>query len=103
MTTKHTPGPWTWTADLCDPREPRIISAADGIEGAQVWWQGSADEADANARLIALAPEMLEALKAEVERIETLHTLKVRQAIPDWFERLAALRALIARAEGGQP
>ena len=60
MTTKHTPGPWTHHP------EDNIILDASGRR--LIEWQArsvsvSVEERDANARLIAAAPELLEALE----------------------------------------
>jgi len=73
MSAKHTPGPWQHSAKL---------SASENHRGFTVWnsdgW-GLADvqpadedgrEGEANARLIAAAPELLEALQAVVSQLE---------------------------------
>lgn len=95
MSTKHTPGPWTteknehgyWVGatnptnkPVCDVhlfcidnREPQVFSH---------------DETLANARLIAAAPEMLEALQGVVGR-----------SPDDWYEKV---QAAIAKATGKQ-
>jgi hypothetical protein len=54
MHTKHTPGPWIVTGNFidCDTPPCRIAVAL------------ASPEMEANARLIAAAPELLEALKA---------------------------------------
>jgi hypothetical protein len=57
--------------------------------------QGDHDEAIANARLIAAAPEMLEALKAAVEAWETTGANFVSG--PKW---VIEARNIIAKAEG---
>jgi hypothetical protein len=65
MNTKHTQGEWelsqkAGTNDLC-----RIKDDRGGII-ADAYWLGEGrgkDEAEANAKLIAAAPELLEALK----------------------------------------
>ena len=77
MTTKHTPGPWLLrttptSAGLC-----HIVSAADW-RGAFIYGDGirkgvddalpKAQELAANARLIAAAPDLLEALQALVNQ-----------------------------------
>lgn len=55
--TKHTPGPWTARGPLVDiPNGPSAIRCSD---------TGETSEQDcANARLVAAAPDMAEALKA---------------------------------------
>ena len=68
METKHTPGPWTVTADgagwyiECSPERGHSVAyirAEIGDEDQDT----SDDEKESNARLIAAAPELLEALK----------------------------------------
>lgn len=90
-TPKHTPGPW-------DCRDGGVIVGGPFKE----WARGSAqsqvalvtlydvysDERDANARLIAAAPEMLEALK-RVVAVADRRTVE--------FD---AARSAIAKAEG---
>ena len=76
MNVKHTPGPWLFrtaptSAGLC-----HIVSAADW-KGAFIYGDGirkgvddalpKAQELAANARLIAAAPELLEALRDLVD------------------------------------
>ena len=55
---KHTPGPWT--------KDRNIIEDAEGQEIARVAYEQSG-YVQANARLIAAAPELLKALKAIIE------------------------------------
>lgn len=57
MTTKHTPGPWVAHCTY-------ISGSTDDVSIATCSYRGKVDlaEAEANARLIAAAPEMLEAL-----------------------------------------
>ena len=56
---KHTPGPWSFSSDLNDKKQS--IEASEFIHIALV------DASIPNARLIAAAPEMLEALAAIVK------------------------------------
>lgn len=81
----HTPGPWTLGTDPRYPAEPCVDAIVDGV----VWHValchmglGPDDSsAEANARLIASAPELYAALK------EALPALR------NEFERLAATHA----------
>jgi hypothetical protein len=85
----HTPGPW------------RVINDDAGTEivgamGSSIarWDFALMDEADANARLIAAGPDLLEAAKlatATVEAAGGQHVFK---------EMYAALQVAIAKAEG---
>jgi hypothetical protein len=87
---EHTPGPWTvegpvalrggdyWSVILPGLEEPIDLYAADNGE--------------ANARLIAAAPDLLEALQEIIKWNEVQH----------WFNFNAA-RAAIAKATGAIP
>ncbi len=82
MTSKHTPGPWRIQATIYS-RQPQIVNE----HGAFV-----ADTDAHNAHLIAVAPEMLEALE------------KIEQQL-DYGQIQAALiiaRAAIAKVRGTQ-
>jgi hypothetical protein len=57
---KHTPGPWR-IADEGSSEDGPLIIAPDDFAFVQVY--GNNKKAKANARLIAAAPEMFEALK----------------------------------------
>lgn len=101
---KHTPGPWEyvpstehhgpyvsapWGGDVCDcyvMSNPRTASVRNGGTSYPINHQG--ERADANARLIAAAPEMFEALTT---------LLKYEPAEEkDW----AKARAALAKARG---
>ena len=88
--TKHTPGPWEAVGlTVCQvPPGGREI-----IFGAHNTRSGDKDERQANARLIAAAPELLEALRGLVETSETRDRLAIEDA-------LIHARAAIAKAEG---
>jgi hypothetical protein len=71
-TQKHTPGKWTAKQDTANGNDRFILSGRNGAFGH---WQGWAadgvtteEEDAANARLIAAAPDLLEALE-ELTRI----------------------------------
>ena len=65
----HTPGPWSIDHDPCFSIDPHSVAiSADGHESlAQVVWrmedEGRSLRCEANARLIAAAPELLEGEK----------------------------------------
>ncbi|MGY2363714.1 hypothetical protein ACW9IO_14275 [Pseudomonas azotoformans] len=76
MEIKHTPGPW-----VVDPDSPTDISPADDLrlgiasishadEAGGRWLFG--DQSKANAKLIAAAPDLLEALEDLLSRCESL-------------------------------
>ena len=101
MTTQHTPGPW-WVdqgVDGLDLPGHVTINAKNKLALAQVVWVMEDDaaegkpspEREANARLIAAAPDLLEALE---------NTLKF--LVSETCEHPAAVsaRAAIAKAKG---
>lgn len=70
MKTQHTPGPWRYVRENGSPTTgPHMISGAIPGYLAEVRDCGSGDVA-ANARLIAAAPELLEALRLVVDTVE---------------------------------
>ncbi len=99
----HTPGPWR-----VDDTGARIVSEPPplvyiGVAYAPVWSPAPLAETDpktteweANARLMAAAPDMLAALR-RVER--WLHDPAELEAVNE-LELLAVVRAAIAKAEG---
>ena len=93
---KHTPGPWLFRerrVNAGDMTAPRWSVLAGGDESILICSLKRYDEEDAaNARLIAAAPELLEAAEALLEKIG--HVCGVET------ERRALLRAL-AKATGG--
>lgn len=96
----HTPGPWIYQSSMCDDGETphAVISAKDldsaYADGRYLVVRGCIDEAD--AQLIAAAPDMLAALKAvaATEMYWLEHPLR--------FAAYKAARAAIAKAQGGQ-
>ncbi len=114
METKHTPGPW-------------IAAQSDPAEGCDVWWITACPAAnqekeiatvpggypherhEANASLIAAAPELLEALRELLTDmvIAQGNMRKAAKRDPAWEgcaeiiqPRVDAARAAIAKAEG---
>jgi len=104
---KHTPGPWriTHNGSYSPPRFEISGRAGDGREYgfAEVSaWPLHAGEAEANARLIAAAPEMLEALKTLTPIASDQHahiTSDCGGNCPDLIA-IKQARAAIARARG---
>ncbi len=84
MEMQHTPGPWA--ADQFG----LVTAGKNRLHIAQAMTTGMGKAADANAALIAAAPELLKALEAIV-RSEP-HAL-------DWY-RLCAARAAVSKAKG---
>jgi hypothetical protein len=97
MPGKHTPGPWkAWTS-----KSPFKRSGVNGLTEAgdapfTICIMGTPNklaETHANARLIAAAPEMLEALRAVVEEFERPH-----DSTRNLPSVMRAARAAIAKA-----
>ena len=100
METKHTPGPW-----VVDPDSPTDISPADDLrlgiasichadEAGGRWEFGR--QSKANAKLIAAAPDLLEALIKLHESLESLNESgDAGQMVADDVE---TARAAIAKA-----
>ena len=89
---KHTPGPWVVYDDSNDGKTNRIEIAARGKTVARIYHSVPAEDLP-NARLIAAAPDLLEALK------DTLQLLEVYCEDFEEATRKQA-RAAIAKAEG---
>jgi hypothetical protein len=66
-TAAHTPGPWYHVGGADKRAAPYIRAVGDELPGtaaiAQIVARGSHSQHEANAQLIATAPELLEALK----------------------------------------
>jgi hypothetical protein len=98
---KHTPGPWT-----VDPHFLDDIMAADGLDVATVVLTGEhcrdMPERRANARLIAAAPELLEACKeaALFMRSAIEDRVMLEGFDPESHHGLKMVRAAIIKAEG---
>jgi len=75
MSTQHTPGPWHWDGNPCnydkEQEAPWLVDANYSfppILGGTITCQS-----DADARLIAAAPDLLEALKNLLAQYSTVH------------------------------
>ena len=93
MTTQHTPGPWTVTNSGLS-----IKSSGHSIHDriADVYHSEKSAEIDrANARLIAAAPELLEALKGTLAMLELLNAPGTNDPIE---ARVFQARAAILKA-----
>lgn len=95
---KHTPGPWT-----VRPDPPNLESLIHSDAGGGVWIArvmfgiGTPDQRDANAALMASAPDLLSACEEALGLIEFFH------GKPGWQEyqqspEMKRLRAAISKA-----
>jgi len=93
MSAQHTPGPWEWHRD--HPTDV-IYCPTCGCSLATIdIGCGDKAEQQANARLIAAAPDLLEALSWFINDIDGTHTVMV-----EFDENVAKARAAIAKAKG---
>lgn len=100
---KHTPGPWNVMEPAANEDGIAVVGGGQPLsseEGMVAWCQrymhtdGHDTENMANARLIAAAPELLEACKVGIESIDPVtENAEVRKI----------LRDAINRAEGQEP
>lgn len=93
-TTKHTPGPWAISQN-----NPRLVKHLSGPVLAECG-PVNTEEAQANARLIAAAPELFDALNKLLSRAE--YHLD-RSATHDGLMNVDAIvdaRAVLAKAKG---
>lgn len=98
----HTPGPWAVHANVRDSRtDAARIDAGDTLvatvstlptKTTAAW-----HEAHANARLLAAAPDMLEALQSLVRAVE-----QFTSAVALGWPELEQAKAAIAKATGEQ-
>ena len=94
--TKHTPGPWNFYDDSNDGKTNRIEIVAVGKTVARIYHSVPAEDLP-NARLIAAAPDLLNALKRILD--EPNNTMSDGKALK---EIIRIARAAIAKATGEQ-
>ena len=103
--TKHTPGPWYWCDEEGETALPYLTSQTGIIckfgNFAEYYPQCGDVPNEADARLIAAAPELLEALEA-VEIAATMGFASAEILRHDSAIR-KGIRAAIAKAKGEQP
>lgn len=90
---KHTPGPWGVDFDVS--QDGPAIYGPDGICFAL--FQGNTFQDEANARLIAAAPELLEEVKTLIEvNLKGTETPEDLEGILEYAQRI------VAKATGGE-
>lgn len=83
----HTPGPWQWgDSQLLDAAGAPVIR----IDRSAAWEAGDEDLAvsDANARLIAAAPEMLALLRECVTVVDGIQSDGLRDSVAALLDRI---------------
>ena len=97
MTSKHTPGPWEYGVR----RDKSIwLSIGDPAKGPHR--QGDLHASEADAQLIAAAPDLLDAAR-ECLHAELARMLKLKPGAPATTycaARIERIKAAIAKAEG---
>ena len=97
---KHTPGPWVVDGDLnIYAGDPNIGLRRDV---ADTFGMGGFGSVEANARLIAAAPELLEAAQKALRIAEEWIEIEVERpdALESHLRELDSVRAAIAKARG---
>jgi hypothetical protein len=103
MSAEYTPGPWVVYDDSNNGKTNRIEIAARGKTVARIYH--SVPEEDLpNARLIAAAPDLLEAAKLALQSAESwIHDqLDGTSSLESALAELEPVRAAIAKATSGQ-
>jgi hypothetical protein len=84
---KHTPGPWRVVQD---PTHLSLQVYGQTLALFECWRRSDEQIELANARLVAAAPDLLEALEFVI------------RGVPDTWEGVQKARAAIAKATGGE-
>ena len=101
MGDKHTPGKWevAWGGYFDGEREVFVRRPEDDVAiAAKIIDPDTEAPSAANARLIAAAPELLEALERVVDEQDGPPLLSRRA---EWHAAVTAARAAIEKARGG--
>lgn len=101
----HTPGPWTILPNT--PHFVRAMHPAEGMQPVATVYHFDGELA-ANARLIAAAPELIEALEATEAKLTQAarafygagSAKALREAFAGWRTTSESARAAIAKARG---
>jgi len=96
---KHNPGPWRVDGEAHDMAGSAIIRDAGGfpVASTRSWIK---EQHDANARLVAAAPDLFKACKRQVVNIEQWLETGVPASADESQQIYNALKAAIAKAEG---
>ena len=96
MSTQHTPGPWNVQRNVVNYRSGRTALEIRGAGDDLIATLPGCDRDAVNARLIAAAPDLLEALK-KIANLDYRGTNYTENILVD---AIAVARAAIAKAEG---
>jgi len=98
----HTKGPWA----IAGEEHANVILSEDFvIADVYAFKKGEAgprtdEEGEANARLIAAAPDLLEALKANLTALDEIRDMFAAHDMPGLTDLIEQTTAAIAKAEG---
>ena len=97
---KHTSGPWSFSPQKGKPGHCHMAQVWNSAGDALAQIEPTPDEAvaTADARLIAAAPDLLEALKGIVADDDAGVSLNDQRA--RWSDRMSAAKAAILKATG---
>jgi len=101
---QHTPGPWFY--EISDNCESEFTIHSDYSQiGMIERWNGDDDqevmaEAEANARLVAAAPDLLEALEQAVQALNTAPRFAVPHLSTDSYQIAAFCDHAIIKVKG---
>jgi hypothetical protein len=97
----HTSGPWHVVTGPCRFDHPDTSADVRGSQNEHISDCGCHDQAIANARLIAAAPDLLAALKEFVDDIEARWDMNSPSTNPGIKQCVEQAKAAIAKAEQG--
>lgn len=103
MSKKHTPGPWSLHRTLHEKSgSSSLVLAGDWVHGkfngSVIASAGTNINAENDLRLIAAAPDLLEALRALTDHVS--HYAAMPHAHSDAYKDVALAHAAITKAEG---
>jgi len=95
---KHLPGPWTWKPSS-DGKSIEIVSMLSCALDPGVWVDAAGEASEANARLVAAVPELLEALLNMIGMFDT-PLARIRLSGLMYDEARESARAALQKARG---
>lgn len=102
MSVKHAPGPWVYLPSDDIPgmlQKYHVVGSLEVGGVCTVYWQSPAGTTRATARLIAAAPDLLDAL---VQATAALHAMALRTGAPRDQAQAEAVESLRSVIHAGQ-
>lgn len=102
----HTAGPWAYEYENADYSGGGCWYAIKGPDGGDLLWypyngpRSGGEREEANARLMAAAPELLAEVEREYETLADIRNEWAGRYTPQGQAKLCRLRDLIAKATG---